>query len=1118
MTSRRVLWCSMAALLGALAAPSHAQQAGETQVVCPRVASPPTMDARLDDWPPLPQAVMAATEDWHPAAAESAHYGGPEDVSLEVRLAWDSRALYLALETRDDVLERVRSASEIDRGDSLVLTFAGEGSEVVNQFVVALLRGASLVWRAQPATRAGEVKTMSRALWARQDQDAGWRVTYELALPWSELAPLRPLAGQEIMLAISACDDDGHGLEGCLERTLVVTLAPDAMGVAVGAPRPAALAPVFAQPEISRFDRRALMLNNQPQVLFGGELDYARLPRELWGERLALLKAAGMNTVAVTAPWAHHQPTPDPPDFRDLAALLDLCAQEGLWVQLNLGPYAGDTWEAGGVPGWMLARRTAVSEQEAVAAWYRALLPLAKERQLAAGGPIVAVVVRPLPDAAGAVAPSAIHELIGQVQAAGVGALLLTANAPVARDNTRQSLANLLDTLALYRPVGAAELMAGLRALAREENGPAVLSAIPAAAEGASEARARAALVKAALGAGVAGVVVADFAPGLSPSAPRRPDQFAAPAVIDPAGVVGASYGELWLVGGFLRQFGSELARATAAEGVVKADDPEVQVAVRLAERTGFIFLWDEKGTTARQVRLSYTQPGSTRPTSIPEAGAIALPASGAKVIVLDAPLGRGRLAYSTSEVAAIHQLGDRLQLVVYGEADTPGELALGWPGPPLVWGKVTRQRWDQERGLLVLDYYHTRQDQHLLVDELEIVILSRERAMTAATIPGDGGAVTLSAGARVAGASLTAAGLEVALDCPAGQTQVSAALPRAPRAVLVDGEPVDFTFTTPARVLGFTLTTQSFREEGGRTVLDRLGRALLGGPPRLAAEFDRGWFMPDVAASDGLWRAAASLGRPPEDLGLIPGRRARLRARFQISAPARPVWLTLAGSDDPALVFVNGRLVPELAGRGGDRTADVTALLSPGANQLALVLHVLPRASGYRGLHEDKRLPEISLSDSSGPIPIEAWEASPCLAGEAAGWPGPEVDVSQWHLLRFGGWRRQGRQVEDVQGVGWYRVTFGLPQSREWRIPYYLELDVRGAAAVYLNGQPVASLASDGRYRLPLPAPPLRQGGANAVAVAMHGLAPDVGLHGLAVRADRERMTKRRSVTIQFE
>ncbi len=1102
------------ALLGAIICVAVASALAAAPVVCPRVAAPPVLDGHLDDWPALPQMVIASPDEWHPADPRYTEYGGPDDISAEVRLAWDNSALYVAIETRDDNLVRVNSASEIDRGDSVVLTASGEGSQTPSQFVVALLRNASLVWRSQPASRAGESKTIGRAIWARSEEAGGLRVTYELSIPWPDLAPLRPIPGQEFTLSVSVCDDDGRGMKGCLEQTLPVVFAADGAGLPEGPPRPASVAPSFARPDLVRFDRKAFSIRNAPTLLFGGRVDYASLPKAAWADRLDLLKAAGMNAVDVTVPWSHHQPKPGAPNLSDLSEFLDLCKQSGLLVQLALGPYAGDDWEAGGVPGWVIARTSEEGERKLVEAWYRTLLSAVKPQQLTAGGPVAAVVIRPLPDASGGTQARALQALIELVRGAGIEVPLLTANASAARQNTKRSLSNLLDTLALYRPTSAADMLPQLRALSREENGPTVVSALTGSYRDPASARRSASRVEVALAAGSTAVMLGDFAPGLQPTRVYSPDLAPDFGVVDPAGTRTAGYREMKLIGDLLRAFGPEMVSAVPAEGVVKADDPGVRAAVRLSEKMGFIFVWDEKGAGLRQVRLTYTPPGTTSAVSIPEAGAITLPAGCAKMLAMDVPVGRGLLRYSTSEVAGVHKLGDRTLLVLYGDADTPGEVALRLPGPPLVLGEVTRQRWDAERSTLILDYFHSQKDQYLLVDDLQIAILSRERAALAGQAVGESGIATISAGAAVAAGSAGPSSLEAALDCPQGATPVTVALPKQPTSITVDGKPVPFSYTAPARVAAFTINTQTFEEENRATGIGKLGRVIMGGPPKLVAAFDRGWFMPDGEAQSAPYRPAASLKGAPEGLGLSPGSFARIRASFEAAAPAR---LSIMGADDARLVFVNGKLVPELSGSGPEREADISALLGSASNRLEIILDLGPRADGLPGIRRNKQLPQVSITVGGATVALASWEVCSGLAGEQAGWTAADLEVAQWHYIRFGPWRTKGRELSDVAGVGWYRVPFGIARPDEWRVPYYLTLTLHGTAALYLNGNRFAECAGDGKYRLPLPPPPLAVGDNNLLAAAVYGATVETGLDSIEIAADQQQMTRRRTLVIKF-
>ncbi|MHC4506593.1 MAG: hypothetical protein ACYTFI_25150, partial [Planctomycetota bacterium] len=545
-------------------------------------------------------------------------------------------------------------------------------------------------------------------------------------------------------------------------------------------------------------------------------------------------------------------------------------------------------------------------------------------------------------------------------------------------------------------------------------------------------------------------------------------------------------------------------------------DDEETRVAARFGADRGFIFVWSEDEEAPRQVRLSYLPPGREERVDIPEAGTIHLHPGGAKILPLGVPVGRGVLRYSTSELAGVGTVGERTLLVVYGDVDTPGELSLRLPGPPLVTGDVTRQRWDAEENALVLDYFHGRDDRYILVDEIQICVLSRERAGAAATLGGGPHSVTLSAGVHLAGGSSDSEGLRATLDCAPGRVELTAALPERPSSVTVDGEPVEFTFTTPDRVVRLHIETASLEQERrARSVWKRLAHAIGGAPPGLRAEFDQGWFMPDAKAPSEEPALFAEFGGPPERLGLAAGEFARVRTHFRASGS---VEISVTGSTDPALVFVNGEFVMGLSGSAPSRRADITPLLGPDENEIEMVLQLPPRALGFRGLNGVRTsLPQITVVTDEGRVEPESWEIYSSLAGESAGWTQPDVDVRRWHRIRFGPWREQGRDLVGVRGVGWYRVPFDLPEADGWNLHYRLSGTLYSAGAVYINGDRLAACRGEGRYVLPLPGPPLRAGEDNVVALALYGLGPQTGLHRLAIAADEEHMTRQRVVDIRF-
>lgn len=156
-----------------------------------------------------------------------------------------------------------------------------------------------------------------------------------------------------------------------------------------------------AQPPL-RVQGDHFLLRNQPFQILSGELEYARIPRADWRDRLRKVRALGLNTVTVYVFWNLHESIPGAYDFtgqNDVAEFLREAQQEGLYVVLRPGPYICGEWDLGGYPAWllkdpkMLLRSTQSAYLAAARGWMlqlgRQLAPLQASR----GGPIVAVQV-----------------------------------------------------------------------------------------------------------------------------------------------------------------------------------------------------------------------------------------------------------------------------------------------------------------------------------------------------------------------------------------------------------------------------------------------------------------------------------------------------------------------------------------------------------------------------------------------------------------------------------------------------------------------------------------------------------------------------------------------------
>lgn len=106
------------------------------------------------------------------------------------------------------------------------------------------------------------------------------------------------------------------------------------------------------------FDRYSLRVDGRRRIVRAGSLHYFRLPaRELWRDRIAKMKDAGLNAVDVYYPWNFHSERPgvyDFADLRDIDHLHDLIEAAGLYLIARPGPYICAEVDLGGLPAWLL--------------------------------------------------------------------------------------------------------------------------------------------------------------------------------------------------------------------------------------------------------------------------------------------------------------------------------------------------------------------------------------------------------------------------------------------------------------------------------------------------------------------------------------------------------------------------------------------------------------------------------------------------------------------------------------------------------------------------------------------------------------------------------------------
>ena len=132
-------------------------------------------------------------------------------------------------------------------------------------------------------------------------------------------------------------------------------------------------------------DGQGFFINGRRTYVASGSLHYARVPHELWRDRLLRIKRAGFNTVETYAFWNFHEPRENEWNFtgdRDLGLFLSTAQELGLYAIVRVGPYVCAEWDSGGYPLWLRFKpsfkvRTADPGFLAVNDhWYDKIIPL----------------------------------------------------------------------------------------------------------------------------------------------------------------------------------------------------------------------------------------------------------------------------------------------------------------------------------------------------------------------------------------------------------------------------------------------------------------------------------------------------------------------------------------------------------------------------------------------------------------------------------------------------------------------------------------------------------------------------------------------------------------------
>ncbi len=148
------------------------------------------------------------------------------------------------------------------------------------------------------------------------------------------------------------------------------------------------------------FDGQSLIVDGRRIWIVSGAIHYARVPHELWRDRIRAAKQAGLNCIDTFVFWNVHEPHPKQFQFdgdADLRRFIKIIQEEGLYCILRPGPFVDADCDFGGLPAWvttladMKLRQNHPAFLEAVSRYFGAVMEKVRDLQITSrhAGPIV---------------------------------------------------------------------------------------------------------------------------------------------------------------------------------------------------------------------------------------------------------------------------------------------------------------------------------------------------------------------------------------------------------------------------------------------------------------------------------------------------------------------------------------------------------------------------------------------------------------------------------------------------------------------------------------------------------------------------------------------------------
>jgi hypothetical protein len=187
-------------------------------VAVPKVAAPINLDGTLDEsaWQKAPVNDINEERQYFSFDPEHVKWKGLSDLSGKLRFLWDDHYLYVGVEVVDDIAGARKDDNMLWDQDGLqFLVDPCRGlDESVGKYdySVGIGKNGLRAWcdlTADPGAPNGVASDIK--LSATRKGDGSGSITYEIAFPWSRLAPFKPRPGADLGLTMILNEDDGKG-------------------------------------------------------------------------------------------------------------------------------------------------------------------------------------------------------------------------------------------------------------------------------------------------------------------------------------------------------------------------------------------------------------------------------------------------------------------------------------------------------------------------------------------------------------------------------------------------------------------------------------------------------------------------------------------------------------------------------------------------------------------------------------------------------------------------------------------------------------------------------------------------------------------------------------------